>query len=246
MSARSKLFCAGAKCPCFVGEMNLRLGRTNGPSVYLLLFLLFAGLADSLVLAAEPSSSSSVAVKPTSGSAIEITADKIQYLQNLEIYEAEGHVVVTQAQLRLTADHVTLMTLSGTMIAEGHVHLTDPSSDTEAERLEIDVDTQSGVLTNGTVFMKQSDTLITGRLLQRFSESHYRAKDGSFTNCDAKDGQVPAWRFTFKDLDLNVGEGVYARSVKVCINDVPVIPLPSLLYPIQTNQNRVLNSPNWV
>ena len=213
--------------------MDWRLRRTQGPSVCLLVFLLFAGFSDGLASAAD---SSSVAVKPTSGSPIEITADQIQYLQNLEIYEAEGHVVVAQAQLRLTADRVTLMTLSGTMIAEGHVHLTDPTADTAAERLELDVNTQAGVLTNGTVFLKQSDTLITGRLLQRFSENHYRAKDGSFTNCDAKDGQVPAWRFTFKDVDLNIGEGIYARSVRICVNDVPVIPMPSMLYPIQTTR----------
>ena len=213
--------------------MDSRLRRTHGPSVCLLVCFLFAGFTDALVSAAE---SSSVAVKPASGSPIEITADQIQYLQNLEVYEAEGHVVVAQAQLRLTADRVTLMTLSGTMIAEGHVHLTDPSSDTEAERLELDVNTQAGVLTNGTVFLKQSDTLVTGRLLQRFSESHYRAKDGSFTNCDAKDGQVPAWRFTFKDVDLNIGEGIYARSVKICVNDVPILPFPSMVYPIQTTR----------
>ena len=214
--------------------MDLRLGLLNGSSVCLLVLLLLGACADSLVVAAEPSSS--VAVKPTSGSPIEITADQIQYLQNLEVYEAEGHAVAAQAQLRLTADRITLMTLSGTMIAEGNVHLTDPSSDIEAERLELDVNTQAGVLTNGTVFLRQSDTLITGRLLQRFSESHYRAKDGSFTNCDAKEGQVPAWRFTFKDLDLNIGEGMYARSVRICVNDVPVMPLPSILYPIQTNR----------
>ncbi|WP_447983640.1 LPS-assembly protein LptD [Nitrospira sp. Nam74] len=214
--------------------MDLRLGLLNGPSVCLLVLLLLGLCADSLVASAEPSSP--VAVKPTSGSPIEITADQIQYLQNLEVYEAEGHAVAAQGQLRLTADRITLMTLSGTMIAEGAVHLTDPNSDVEAERLELDVNTQAGVLTNGTVFLKQSDTLITGRLLQRFSESHYRAKDGSFTNCDAREGQVPAWRFTFKDLDLNIGEGVYARSVRVCVNDVPVVPLPSILYPIQTNR----------
>ena len=213
--------------------MDRRLRRTHSPSVCLLVFFLFAGFTDGLVSAAE---SSSVAVKPTTGSPIEITADQIQYLQNLEIYEAEGHVVVAQAQLRLTADRVTLMTLSGTMIAEGHVHLTDPTADTKAERLELDVNTQAGILTNGTVFLKQSDTLITGRLLQRFSESHYRAKDGSFTNCDAQDGQVPAWRFTFKDVDLNIGEGIYARSVRICVNDVPLIPFPSMLYPIQTTR----------
>jgi LPS-assembly protein len=199
-----------------------------------LLVCLLAGFSGSLAAAAE--SSSSVAVKPASGAPIEISADQIQYLQNLEVYEAEGHAVIVQGQLRLTADRVTLMMLSGTAIAEGNVHLTDPSSDTEAERLELDVNTQAGVLTNGRVFLKQSDTLITGRLLQRFSESHYRAKDGSFTNCEAQEGQVPAWRFTFKDLDLNIGEGIYARSVRVCVNDVPVVPLPSLLYPIQTTR----------
>ena len=214
--------------------MDRRAGLLNGPSACLLVFLLAGACAASLVAAGEPSSS--VAVKPTTGSPIEITADQIQYLQNLEVYEAEGHAVAAQGQLRLTADRITLMTLSGTMIAEGNVHLTDPSSDVEAERLELDVNTQAGVLTNGTVFLRQSDTLITGRLLQRFSESHYRAKDGSFTNCDAKEGQVPAWRFTFKDLDLNVGEGVYARSVRICVSDVPVVPLPSILYPIQTNR----------
>jgi LPS-assembly protein len=139
--------------------MDLRLGLLNGPSVCLLVLLLLGLCADSLVVAAEPSSS--VAVKPTSGSPIEITADQIQYLQNLEVYEAEGHAVAAQGQLRLTADRITLMTLSGTMIAEGAVHLTDPSSDVEAERLELDVNTQAGVLTNGTVFLKQSDTLIT-------------------------------------------------------------------------------------
>ena len=214
--------------------MDLRLGLLNGPSVCLLVLILLGACVDSLVVAAEPPSS--VAVKPTSGSPIEITADQIQYLQNLEVYEAEGHAVAAQGQLRLTADRITLMMLSGTMIAEGNVHLTDPSSDVEAERLELDVNTQAGVLTNGAVFLRQSDTLITGRLLQRFSESHYRAKDGSFTNCDAKDGRVPAWRFTFKDLDLNIGEGVYARSARICVNDVPIIPLPSILYPIQTNR----------
>ena len=70
---------------------------------------------------------------------IEVTADHIEYLQNVEMYEAEGHAVIVQGQTRLTADHVTLMMLSGTVIAEGHVHLTDPASDTEAERLELDM-----------------------------------------------------------------------------------------------------------
>lgn len=218
--------------------MDLRFGSNGLRS--LIWSLLCAGFLSDSVLAAE---SSTVVPKSGAGAPIEITADHIQYVQNVEMYEAEGHAVIVQGQTRLTADRVTLMMLSGTVIAEGQVHLTDPASDTVAERLELDVNTQAGVLTNGRVFLKQSDTLVTGRLLQRFSESHYRAKDGSFTNCDALEGQVPAWRFTFKDLDLHVGDGLYARSVRICVNDVPVIPLPSIIYPIQTNRKTGLLIP---
>ena len=220
--------------------MDLRSGLNRLFFLRLVWYILLASVVSSFVMAAE---SSTVAVKSGTSAPIEVTADHIEYLQNVEMYEAEGHAVIVQGQTRLTADHVTLMMLSGTVIAEGHVHLTDPASHTEAERLELDVNTQAGVLTNGRVFLKQSDTLVTGRLLQRFSETHYRAKDGSFTNCDAIGGEIPAWRFTFKDLDLNVGDGLYARSVRICVNDVPIVPLPSMIYPIQTNRKTGLLIP---
>ncbi|TAJ22551.1 MAG: LPS-assembly protein LptD, partial [Nitrospirae bacterium] len=165
---------------------------------------------------------------------VEITADRLEFLKETEAYDAVGSVVVVQGPLRLTADHVTILMLSGALIAEGHAHLKDPSSDIWSNRLELDINTGAGVVANGTLFMKETNTLVTGRLLQRFSEDHYRAKEGSFTNCDAKEGQVPAWRFTFKDMDLNAGESLYAKNLWFCVNDVPLVPFPALSYPIQT------------
>ncbi|MGH7230949.1 MAG: LPS-assembly protein LptD, partial [Nitrospiraceae bacterium] len=202
-----------------------------------LLFVLFMAGVTS-VLAADADPSQSVSVKPPSPASqpIDITGDRLEYLRNVDVYEAEGSVVVVQGQLRLTADHVTLMMLTGTMVATGHVHLTDPITDLKAERLELDVNTDAGVVTNGKLYIKESNSLITGRILQRFSESHYRVKDGSFTNCDAQEGQIPAWRFTFEDFDLNVGEGVYGRKVWFCINDRPMLRMPSMFYPIQTTR----------
>ena len=131
-------------------------------------------------------------------------------------------MIIVQGPVRLTADRVTLFMLSGTMLAEGQVHLTDPNSDIRADRLELDVNTSAGAVTNGTVFIRQSDTLVTGRLLQRFSEAHYRAKEGSFTNCDARDGKVPAWRFTFKDVDLNIGEILHRLTTATGVSVLPI------------------------
>ena len=69
------------------------------------------------------------------------------------------------------------------MIATGHVRLTDPKADIVAERLELNVNTEAGVIAQ--VYMKASNSTLDGRLIQRFSEDHYRFKEGRFTNCDA-------------------------------------------------------------
>ncbi|HEX2055002.1 MAG TPA: LPS assembly protein LptD, partial [Nitrospiraceae bacterium] len=183
---------------------------------------------------------SKATAQPGAGQPLNITADRIDYLQDLEIYEAEGSVVVTQGTLRLTADHVTVRPLSGVLIAVGHARLGDPSSEAAAERLELNVNTEAGVLANGSLYIRSSNSYLTGRLLQRFSEDHYRIKDGTFTNCDAKDGEIPAWRFQFDDLDVNTGESVGMKGGWLCINDHRVVPIPTLTYPLTTRRSGFL------
>ena len=177
------------------------------------------------------------------GLPLDITAARIDYLQEQEIYEADGSVVVNQGNLRLTADHMTIQALPGVLIATGHVRLTDPKADLSAERLELNVNTEAGVITHGEVYVKSSNTSVEGRLLQRFSEDHYRVKEGRFTNCDVQGGETPAWRFQFKDLDLNAGDSVAFTGGWLCVNDVPVIPIPTLTYPL-TNRSSGFLIPN--
>jgi LPS-assembly protein len=171
---------------------------------------------------------------------LDITAERIDYLQEQEIYEADGSVVVNQGTMRLTADHMTIQALPGVLIATGHVRLIDPKADLATERLELNVNTEAGVITHGRVYLKASNTLIEGRLLQRFSEDHYRVKEGRFTNCDAQEGEIPAWRFEFKDLDLHAGDHVAFTGGWLCVNDVPVIPIPTLTYPLSKRRSGFL------
>ena len=163
---------------------------------------------------------------------LDITAERIDYLQEQEIYEADGSVVVNQGTMRLTADHMTIQALPGVLIATGHVRLTDPKSDLVTERLELNVNTEAGVATHGRVNFKSTNTSVEGRLLQRVSEDHYRVKEGRFTNCDVQEGETPAWRFEFKDLDLYPDDKVALTDAWLCVNDVRVIPIPTLTYPL--------------
>lgn len=171
---------------------------------------------------------------------LDITAERIDYSQEQELYEADGSVMVKQGTLRLTADHMTIQALPGILIATGHVRLTDPKADLMTERLELNVNTEAGVVTHGRVYLKPTNTSVEGRLLQRFSEEHYRVKEGRFTNCDAQKGETPAWRFTFKDLDLKVGDNVAFTGAWFCVNDVPVLPIPTLTYPLSKRQSGFL------
>lgn len=166
------------------------------------------------------------------GPPLDITAERIEYLQESEVYEADGSVVVNQGTIRLTADHMTIQALPGVLIATGHVRLTDPKADLVTDRLELNVNTEAGVVTHGRVHLKSTNTTVEGRLLQRFSEDHYRVKEGRFTNCDAQAGETPAWRFKFKDLDLNAGDNLAFTGGWFCVNDVPVIPLPTVTFPL--------------
>ena len=169
----------------------------------------------------------------SSGSApLEITAARLDYRKDQELYEGDGSVVVRQGPLTLTADHVMVHALSGRLTATGHVHLTDPKTDITAERIELNVNTEAGVVTQGQLFAPTTNSLVSGRLLQRFSEYHYRVKGGSFTNCDAQDGEVPAWRLRFEDADITFGDTMAFNKAWFCVNDVPVLPFPALTYPM--------------
>ena len=190
-------------------------------------FLIFAP-----PLSAQPISSPVQPTSSSSSSPVEITADSLEFDQAREAYVAKGSVVVVQGPVRLTADQVTLHKLSGQLIATGHVYLRDEISDLWTEQLDININTEAGVITQGEIFLRERNSFVTGRKIQRFSETHYRIKEGSFTNCDAKDGEIPAWRFTFKDLDFDWNESLYGERVWFNINDIPVLPFPTFEYPL--------------
>jgi LPS-assembly protein len=201
---------------------------------------LMLGMLFPLVGGAAGNGGGSAATTSPGALQLDITAERIEYLQESEIYEADGSVVVKQGTLRLTADHMTLQTLPGILTATGHVRLTDPKADLVTERLELNVNTEAGVVTHGRVHLKSTNTWVEGRLLQRFSEDHYRVKEGRVTNCDAPEGETPAWRFEFKDLVLHAGDNFALTDAWLCVNDVRVIPIPTLTYPLGTRRTGFL------
>jgi len=208
------------------------MARFASFSPWLLVLLVGICLFPASVCAEGPSTTQQVNTENSRGVPVEMSADRIEYDQEREEYHAIGAVDVTRGPVRLTADDATLQKLTGQLLAVGHVHLRDDHADVWAEQLELNMNTEAGVLTTGKIFGKEQNSFVTGERFQRFSETHYRVKDGSFTNCDAKDGQIPAWRFTFDDMDLDYEDSLFGKGVWFNVNDVPLIPLPPFQYPL--------------
>ena len=219
------------------------LGHVNFQSCLLVLLVAFFSIPAHL-LAEIPASTQNVNDTNAPGVPVEIAADRIDYDHEREEYHAIGSVDVTRGAVRLTADEATLQKLTGILTAVGHVHLRDEHADVWAEQLELNVNTEAGVLTTGRIFGKEQNSFVTGRRFQRFSETHYRITDGSFTNCDAKDGEVPAWRFTFDDVDLDYEDSLWGKGAWFNINDVPVVPIPTFGYPLGASRKTGLLVPN--
>lgn len=196
------------------------------------------------VSAEETSNGHNVKTENSRGVPVEITAERIEFDQEREEYHAIGGVDVAQGPIRLIADTVTFQKLTGRLFAAGHVHLRDGQADVWAEELELNMNTEAGVLTSGRIFGKEQNSFVTGSRLQRYSETHYRIKEGSFTTCDAKDGQIPAWRFTFDDADLDYEDSLWGEGVWFNVNDVPVVPLPTFGYPLGATRKTGLLVPN--
>ena len=202
--------------------------------LYLLFLFGLVGVDNSFLTKAfgQTDVSSQEPKRKTQGTLLNLTADHIEFDQVTELYRAVGSVVLVQGTVRLTSDEATLHRLSGKLRAVGHVHLRDRRSDLWSEELELNVNTEAGVVTQGKMVDRETNTWVRGRLLQRFSETHFRGKDGSFTTCDADDGQIPDWSFSFQDMDMELGDSVYARGVWLRVRDTPILPLPTFRYPI--------------
>jgi LPS-assembly protein len=112
-------------------------------------------LLSTSVFADAPIMTEQVNTKKSPGVPVNISADRIEYDQEREEYHAIGAVDVTRGPVRLTADDATLQKLTGQLQAIGHVHLRDGHADVWAEQLELNMNTEAGVLTRGKIFGKE-------------------------------------------------------------------------------------------
>ncbi|MGA6924346.1 MAG: LptA/OstA family protein, partial [Desulfosarcina sp.] len=170
----------------------------------------------------------------------QISADTVDYDSATTTYYARGDVVIEKEAVRLAADKVSFNHNAMTAMAAGHVLMTVGDDLLTGEMLEFDLNRQTGVVHDGSVFLKENHFYIRGRRIEKTGKDTYRAEQAAITSCD---GQRPDWTITGRTVNVTVeGYGSVTHAV-LKARELPVLYTPYLLFPAKTRRQTGLLTP---
>ncbi len=169
-----------------------------------------------------------------------IMADRIYYDEPNQSYVAEGDVSITREGRVLTADRVVLDDRSRQATAEGDVRLVSGQDQIYGQRLELDLDRETGVLSDGTLFLAQNHLYISGSEIEKTGPESYAIRDATLTSCDDPN---PAWRITGRRIEVTIEGYGTARHAAFWVRRIPVVYTPFLLFPVKLERQSGLLAP---
>jgi len=164
---------------------------------------------------------------------ITMEADKLTYDQKGDSISLEGSVRILYKGTTVQADKMIFYDLTKDVVAEGSVILTEGEDILRCDRLELNIETKKGTVYEGRLFLKKKNFHITGSKAEKLGEAEYRVHDATLTSCDAR---VPYWKFTAKQLDVDM-EG-YAQGwwPGFRVLDIPILYLPWSIFPVKSDR----------
>ena len=192
--------------------------------------VLLAALVAGFVNAPHPVAFAAIDLA-TEAHPIDIHADRVEYSRTKDTYIAEGNVDIVRGTQHLTSDHAVLNMKEGLLIAEGTVSYDDGEQTMTADRMELNIRSKAGVVFHGTILIRESQQYLTGRVIERIDETHYRLEEGSYTACMVEEGRRTPWRFEAREFTLDTEGYLVAKGARFCLMEVPIAYLPIVILP---------------
>lgn len=169
-----------------------------------------------------------------------ISADDVSYDAASSTYHARGNVIIEKQAAKLVADRVAFNQKAMTASASGHVMMTVGEDILTGERVDLDLERQTGVVHDGTVFLQENHFYISGQRIEKTGKDTYRAERASITSCD---GDRPDWIITSRTLEVTVEGYGSATHAVLKARQVPILYAPYLLFPAKTKRQTGLLIP---
>ena len=148
---------------------------------------------------------------------------------------------MTQGGSVLKADEIDIMRRDRKARAIGNVHLIDPEVEMWATEGTIDMTNETMVLYNAKILAKQNIYHLEGKQIIKQEGQTYEVKNGFFTTCGCEKG-TPSWSINAEHMVVNVGQTGTATNGTFNVAGYPVIPMPYMVFPADTDRHSGLLS----
>ena len=98
---------------------------------------------------------------------VRVKGDTLTYEEQSNVVSASGNVVVTKGQTTLSADAISVNRDTNMLDARGNVELNDTRGQIEADALQMEMENETGTITNGTVTLPRNQYILTGKELKK-------------------------------------------------------------------------------
>ena len=171
----------------------------------------------------------------------QITANKMSYDRDEGLYVAEGEVVITRGGQVLKANEARYNEKTGMVEAVGEVVLETNGDVLRAEKALFDLNSQTGKITKGRIFLKDNHYYISGDDMEKTGPQTYVVKGCHITTCD---GDKPDWSITGSEVEITVEGYGTVKDAVFRIRDLPAFYLPYGLFPVKTKRQSGLLPPS--
>jgi hypothetical protein len=147
--------------------------------------------------------------------------------------------------LKFSADELELFTDTSRLVATGNVVFTNPEGRIAAERVEFNMNDGTGTFEQASGIMslgptvdraqfgnQEPDVYFYGDVIEKLSARRYTITRGGFSTCVQP---TPRWEVTSKSVTINLDEYAIARNMVLRVKGVPLMYLPLIYYPIQSD-----------
>jgi LPS-assembly protein len=162
-----------------------------------------------------------------------ITADKLTYDQEKQLYTAEGNVKICSKDRTIDADFASVDNKTRQADLKGHVTVQYGRNWVKGEHITWNLDSETGWLETGILYFSQNNFFVQGKSITKLGPTEFQIKEGFVTSCNPSD---PDWKIQFNDMKIAVGGTAWTHDVSFWARSWPLIYWPVMGLPVETER----------
>lgn len=162
-----------------------------------------------------------------------LTADRIEYLRDEDVYRAEGRVILQSGDRRIEADRAFLYKKDGLVKLSGNVTIGYGEDWIKSDTVTWNLEKQSGYVEKGRLYFAKNHFYVEAERIEKLEGDEYILEHGFVTTCNPSS---PDWSVRYRRLLIPPDGMAEARHVVFQIGSVPVIFVPWFIVPVNAER----------